>query len=349
MITTSGKLVSLCILLACCAGAGCGGIGTPPGNLAPVVLADIVPNPVTVGSSATLVAAAFDPNPADTLTYQWAQVGGEALTITNATAANATVTPTQIGSYSFQVTVSDGLLSAVSDPVTLTAVEEDGGEPPAANEAPDIVASLNPSAGFPDTRVDMQASADDPEDDPVWFLWSQVSGPSVSIQFANSPNAYFFSPQVSELTELVFRITAGDNRGAEDHLDLTYQASPAPFVSALHSPSNDPVYPGEMFYFLITIKNESSSEQLTGVHVVASPPTDDLELISTTGGGVISGGQITWDIPSISPLQTPGVSYTVRVRPDVTGLPRHISSTASVTTNEFIGQISATAVVQIIE
>lgn len=66
---------------------------------------------VNEGGDIKLTAVAQDANAADTLTYSWAQVSGTAATITNATAAEATVKAPQVSAteiLSFEVTVSDG-------------------------------------------------------------------------------------------------------------------------------------------------------------------------------------------------------------------------------------------------
>jgi Subtilase family len=54
------------------------------------------------------------------LTYAWSQVSGPAVTISNATQAQASFTPTVTGTYVFQLQVSDGAASA-TDQVTVTA------------------------------------------------------------------------------------------------------------------------------------------------------------------------------------------------------------------------------------
>jgi hypothetical protein len=346
MILRLEKVLCLSALLAVGAFAGCG-IG---GNMAPTVVAAAVPATIELGDSATLKASAFDAN-LDPLTFLWTQVAGDAVVIDNPMSANATVTPDALGEFSFQVAVSDGTTVAVSDVVTLTVVEEieDGGdgEPPAENQPPEITtASLSPADGTPGTHVDMIALADDPDGDPVSFQWTQRSGPAVTIHNPSSALAHFFSPNVDAITDLGFRVTVSDGQGGQVFADLTYTASPEPFLTVWHEPSDSVVFPGQGFFYLITIFNESSTRAATNVHVVASPPTGVLTLISTTGGGVISGSIITWDIPVITPSQTyPPMGYWVGVKDDAA--PGLVFSTVTVTADEFLGPVVESAAVQI--
>jgi hypothetical protein len=53
------------------------------------------------------------------LTYAWTQIGGAAVSLTNATTAQPGCTPVSTGAYTFRLTVSDGAASATDD-VTIT-------------------------------------------------------------------------------------------------------------------------------------------------------------------------------------------------------------------------------------
>ncbi|HLO29546.1 MAG TPA: PKD domain-containing protein [Anaerolineales bacterium] len=59
-----------------------------------------------------------DPNPGDTLTFAWTQVSGPTVTLSGADTITPTFTPTQAGTYTFELTVSDGRLSD-TDTVTI--------------------------------------------------------------------------------------------------------------------------------------------------------------------------------------------------------------------------------------
>lgn len=346
-----GRWSLLLIVPLVCLGTGqdcdSGGGGMPSANIAPMVFADAVPSQVVVNYSATLVALAFDPDLTDTLTYQWTQVAGQTLNITNPTAANASVTPTEIGTYQFQVTVSDGQASA-SQTVNLVAIEDCGGDPSPPSDPPVIVsATVSPPAGFAGTAAVLEADVYDPNGDPIWYQWSQVSGPTISIEDATSPTAGFQAPAVTAISDIVVRITCGDNHDARADEDVTYTVSPFPYVRVDHVASDNPVYPGEEYYYTVQITNTSSGLPMTGVNLVVTPPVDEVNILSATGGGSISGDEIIWNIASVPPGQPATVYYTVQVKTGLSGLPRNVGSEASVTVNEFFGTATAMEVITI--
>jgi uncharacterized protein YjdB len=93
----------------------CGG----PVNQPPVVNAGADKNLAAGTTSTTLPATASDPE-GSALTYTWTKVSGPTATITNGTTATATVSGLTNGNtYVFQLTVSDGSLTA-SDQVQVT-------------------------------------------------------------------------------------------------------------------------------------------------------------------------------------------------------------------------------------
>jgi len=63
----------------------------------------------------------LDDSPAS-LTYQWVQISGSTVELTGANTATPNFTPTQAGSYTFNLIVNDGMNNSVPDSVTITAV-----------------------------------------------------------------------------------------------------------------------------------------------------------------------------------------------------------------------------------
>ncbi|GMU65935.1 MAG: hypothetical protein AMXMBFR36_22090 [Acidobacteriota bacterium] len=96
------------------------------GNLPPVASAGPDRN-VAVNTAASLDGSgSSDPDGGPSpLSYAWSQLSGATLTITGASQAVASVTPTAAGTYVFRLTVSDGAASA-SDDVTVTATTGGG-------------------------------------------------------------------------------------------------------------------------------------------------------------------------------------------------------------------------------
>lgn len=95
--------------------------------------------------------------------------------------------------------------------------------PPPANRLPVAVAG-------PDFRLEegLRAQLDgsasrDPDGDALSFQWSQISGPTVTLENAETATPAFTAPEVSTDTPLLFRLRVRDGRGGEatDELRVT--------------------------------------------------------------------------------------------------------------------------------
>src|SRR6185436_12300097 len=89
----------------------------PLGNQAPVILSSpwAIPNPVTLPNATTVHVAAADSDGPNALTYTWSMVSGPGAVsfVPNGTTASdiSTASFSSAGSYTLNVTVSDGLAS----------------------------------------------------------------------------------------------------------------------------------------------------------------------------------------------------------------------------------------------
>jgi hypothetical protein len=95
-----------------------GGVAVAGGNRAPV--ANAGPDASgTVGTQVTLNGSGSSDPDGNPLTFAWTQTAGPAVTLSTPNASIARFTPAVAATYTFQLTVSDGSLSA-SDSVTIT-------------------------------------------------------------------------------------------------------------------------------------------------------------------------------------------------------------------------------------
>lgn len=155
--------------------------------------------------------ASFDPDAAsgDALSYQWTQVGGQSVvTLSNANTATPTfVTDVASTQYlTFQLVVTDNQGKA-SQPKTVDIGVNN------VNRAPVVVATAPATVNEGDaTPVVLDASGStDPDGEALTFAWAQTAGDvEVTLTNANSAQASFVAPQVTEDTQLTFTVTVSD-------------------------------------------------------------------------------------------------------------------------------------------
>jgi hypothetical protein len=171
-------------------------------NAAPVVPAW---SPVTTAEGAPLMVSAtglVDPD-GDALTLSWSQVGGPAVTITNAASLAPTFTIPRVTSNQVAVMAvfaSDGFERR--DGGLSVLIADSINEPPTADAGPTRVVDAGQAVVIPAAGVD-------PNGEPVAFDWVQLSGPPVvSSMVANQVS--FTAP--AGPTSLRFQVTVTDSR-----------------------------------------------------------------------------------------------------------------------------------------
>lgn len=175
----------------------------------------------------------------DPLTFHWEQVSGTdwfdvatkdptfvasgATTSFKLPASISSLTPTR--TITFALTAGDGTSTSEPDLVTITL----GGIP--LNGLPVVTAqasTLNPISG---ATVQLTGTVEELDGDPLTYLWTRVSGPSVTF----FPNAGVLSPTIVAPTSgtVVLRFTASDpfDTSAPAQLTLTVNARPTAVVS----------------------------------------------------------------------------------------------------------------------
>ncbi|WP_305849545.1 myxosortase-dependent M36 family metallopeptidase [Pyxidicoccus parkwayensis] len=178
-----------------------------PVNRDPSVTASAVV--VDERSTASLVASGIDPD-GDSLSYSWEQVSGPNVTLTGANSATATFPTGEVTAdteLTFRVTVSDGHASATHD-VVVTVRQVNRAPVANAGEA----ASVKGKAAV---TLDGSASAD-ADGQTVTYQWTQVGGPWVSLNGANTAKPTFTAPDVKANTELTFRLVVSDGTLTSD-------------------------------------------------------------------------------------------------------------------------------------
>ncbi|MEZ0243894.1 MAG: PKD domain-containing protein, partial [Sphingomonas sp.] len=178
---------------------------TIPANFTPTANAGI---DVTVngGSQVTLNGSGSTDGDGDTLTYQWTQTGGPPVTLSSSTAANPTFTTpiggAQVQTITFDLVVSDGIAASTADSVTISV---NPNAAPVANAGTDQ-APINSGQ----TVTLNGGGSTDPDNNPLTYQWTQVSGPPVTLSNATAANPTFVAPNVTGTQNLVFQLVVND-------------------------------------------------------------------------------------------------------------------------------------------
>ncbi|MEE3361532.1 MAG: Ig-like domain-containing protein [Pseudomonadota bacterium] len=184
-----------------------------PTNIAPVANAgtDLV---VASGASVTLTGSGVDQDN-DPLTLAWSQLSGTTVSLSSTTAASPTFTAPTLAVngadevLEFQLIVNDGTVDSAPDTVLVTVVAPTNSAPVADAGVDQVVAS--------GASVTLSGGATDGDADDLTYVWSQLSGTTVSLSSTTATEPTFTAPTLAfnganEVLE--FQLIAND--GTED-------------------------------------------------------------------------------------------------------------------------------------
>jgi hypothetical protein len=166
-------------------------------------------------------SGSFDPDGTIT-SYQWTQVEGSLpASFNTANAVSSWVHNMIVGIYRFELAVTDNKGGVGKDTVQVTVNAGNG-----ANQAPIANAGADQTITYPLNYYMLNGSASSDPDGPITgYLWSQLAGPSVAIEYSTAIN-----PSIYNLAEgvYVFQLVVTDNGGltAKDTIQLTVRSSP---------------------------------------------------------------------------------------------------------------------------
>ena len=183
---------------------------------------------INAGSTRALTGSATDLD-GDALTYQWVQTAGPLVTIVNPTSANASfVAPVSTGAVqalTFSLVANDGLGNSPADTVIFTIP---------ANSPPTVNAGLDQTrpAG---SAVALAGTATDPETNPLTYLWTQTSGPVVTLTGSTTLAPGFTAPPktgVPQILTFSFVANDGTSNSAPDTVNITIPGNVGPTANA---------------------------------------------------------------------------------------------------------------------
>ena len=139
--------------------------------------------------------------------YEWKQISGPTITLTNANTKQPSFTSPDVDSQGaaliFELTVTDkgGLKSAAQCIVNVTA----------KNEPPKAITGPTQSVKGGDAVTLDASNSSDPDDGIASYAWQQKAGPSVTLSSAGTIKPKFTAPNVA--TALKFELTVTDKGG----------------------------------------------------------------------------------------------------------------------------------------
>ena len=288
----------------------------PLENEAPIIDSLVVSNPETDPNGViTLKAAAHDPNPGDTLTYEWTAMDG---TFSDPSSLNNTWTaPTTAGRVTLTLTVTDqlGVATAISFDIRVERVGRGNAEVFVSFNTWPEVTSIN--ATSTQVRVGQTITASSTTYDPdaadgtLSYSWSATcegvwaSGGSASAQFTPTKPPTDTTCNNCELSVKVSDGKGGDNTAklAICVANITEPSYPPQLASVYQSSKT--VTEGKVVTLRVNA-TDTRSRRLTfqwssNVGTLGTPAT-------TTAG---TTGEVRWTTPSCLPS---GVTPTVSVR-----------------------------------
>ena len=154
--------------------------------------------------------------------YAWTQRSGPSVTLTGAAAESASFTApdvTQDTVLTFRVTVTDDNGASATDDVDVTVV------PAPVNQGPVAHAGEDQTVTSGDTVYLSGVESSDPDGLIDSYAWTQTSGPTVTLDGADTMHPSFTAPTVTQDTALTFRLTVTDDdkATATDTVRVTVQ------------------------------------------------------------------------------------------------------------------------------
>ena len=272
----------------------------------------------------------FDPDPGDSITYQWQQTGGSpTVVLADANTAKASFVAPIVGpggaSLTFELTVTDsgGFNDTDSTIVDVRFVND----PPTADAGPDQNVDEQ-------TKVTLDGSnSSDPDDGIESYRWEQIVGPSVSLSDPEAVQPTFLAPDVGpDGVSFTFELIVTDFGGLQSSdtaiINVTWLNDPPT--------ANAGVDQTVLEKSTVTLDGSNSSDsddgigsyrwkQVAGTSVTFSDPTEDrptfeapsfddssdqplvFELLVTDNGGLQSSDSTTVSVSNFE-KDNPGAS-----------------------------------------
>jgi hypothetical protein len=196
----------------------------------------IYTNAAQVGTITLDGSGSYDPQNAP-LSYQWTQLSGWHVALSDPEAVKPTVSSLWPGIYVFQLVVNNGLKQ--SRPATV-AIEIGPHQAPVANAGPSLYVDTN------SVTLDGTGSYEPDGAGTLNYQWSQVSGPTVTLTGANTATPLVSGfKQTNTVQKCVFDLVVGDGHSSSQPANVTITIVPDYGANELYldNPPFDPNKP----------------------------------------------------------------------------------------------------------
>ncbi len=230
---------------------------------------------VEPGNTVTLNGSAQSSRTGAILSYAWTQTGGTTLTLNNANSADASFTVPSVSTTQtliFLLTVADGLGITATDSVRIQVDQQ-----PVPNAHPSVAAGADQTV-TEGASVSLSGTATDSDGTIARVQWSQTTGPSVTLNTAESINASFTAPQVDTSgVSLSFTVTATDDNGASssDSITVTVNDIPPP-ANIIPVATAQALSVDEDGSVSVTLSGTDADGSVTGFAISAAPANGSL-------------------------------------------------------------------------
>ena len=221
-------LVLITPILVSCGGSGSSGGG---GHSSPLHVVSAVASATPVSGTRQTIfnldAAPSTDSDNGPLSFEWTLLEGVTVALSpSSTASVATFLPADnyAGDYLFSLRAYHG---SASDSATVRIT--------VTNEVPSASAEASPGSGARTTLFTLSAGASlDPDNDPLSWQWTQLSGESVSLSPSSTAQSVGFNPDPGYAGDYVFELLASDGLAASaDTVRITVSNNPPVAVASV--------------------------------------------------------------------------------------------------------------------
>lgn len=177
----------------------------------------------------TLAGSGSDPD-SEEITFSWKQVGGEAVELSSTDEAEPTFTAPVVANGKvkilvFELRVADENGFPTKDVAKVTVLPVN--TPPVVDAGEDQEVDIG-------ATVSLAGSASDDDEEPLTYLWNQISGNTVELSTSTDLETSFVAPKVEVDTVLTFQLIANDGQedSEPDTVDVVVKGTLAKAITA---------------------------------------------------------------------------------------------------------------------